>query len=446
MQSVRTFYALKAQYEEKNKQLKSRLHTKKLSAKDLVEQYNKSKACIRCGGQGGSHFSVEYNEADYSRHLIAACGRNDGGGKCSFQMDVRLGVTTLVTTAAAATAQEINDVKFNIILEKNNLATDLKSSDEVLRNVTAYAADLTELEQEHTTYLQQYNSAIINAPSIPEVTRLAGEMRGAMDITSAVDYPELFATKLYANQSKSRRLQYKNSGVVPVDKTAKVLVNALFQEKYSIADLEIHESVPETLVEVIPAKPSKRSKKPETKKRRAKVTAAATGAAEQPKTRKARRPRKPAVEFELELEEEENENENDGIVIGEPVQLTDVEDVTEDVTEDAIENDAATSFSDTFAIRPPLSQESNTSPPSQSTQALPELTIGPTTYIVTDDDNADLSPSAKQGAAQILQPELAVGPDKETMGRPGSMDPENSSSDLKTVSIASDMLITAPKK
>ena len=132
--SINEYYKLKSNYEnEINKNKKNIINNTSLSWKEKRIEFQKLKPkCINCKRPGGTIFSIKLDNSTNNRHLKAICGILSN--PCNLNINIELGKYEELPYILKDTEKEINEIKLNIIDDKNKLLFGFIKTDLALNN------------------------------------------------------------------------------------------------------------------------------------------------------------------------------------------------------------------------------------------------------------------------------------------------------------------------
>lgn len=166
--NINKFYKLKNKYESGILQKKqSLINNKNLSRKERKQLYNNfAPKCVACGCEGGTIFRSYKNE-NQARILEAYCKCSN---KCNLKINLNLGSYDIIGKSIGAINEELNKLKKQIIIHKNDTLFDIvkEGSDtfQILIN------NLEQLNSEYTDYFE-YNTMFNDNTVSEENVRLS---------------------------------------------------------------------------------------------------------------------------------------------------------------------------------------------------------------------------------------------------------------------------------
>ena len=279
-EALNNYFKLKLNYEKKIQQnKKSIIKNKRLSNRDKRSEFLKLKPkCISCDRPGGTIFKVRYfsdleNEEPH-RQYIATCGIIVE--PCNLDYKINIGRTEGLPKMLDDIQEEIKNIKYNIINNKNKLLFGYLTGEEVLSNFDDLEELLTGFSSLYEEYLKKYselvdnkkksdelNEAIIDSVSkIEEIKDCIKKMNETDNTQFAHDAANIYVTTLEPLLSKIRNLRYNETMVWHNEETNSC---NLIQNKYSIENIS-YSSYVDNVVSLDIGVKSKKSNKPNKKK------------------------------------------------------------------------------------------------------------------------------------------------------------------------------------
>ena len=234
--------------------------------------------CISCDRPGGTIFKVRYfpaleNEEPH-RQYIATCGIIVE--PCNLDYKINIGRTEGLPKMLDDIQEEIKNIKYNIINNKNKLLFGYLTGEEVLSNFDDLEELLTGFSSLYEEYLKKYselvdnkkksdelNEAIIDSVSkIEEIKDCIKKMNETNNTQFANDAANIYVTTLEPLLSKIRNLRYNETMVWHNEETNSC---NLIQNKYSIENIS-YSSYVDNVVSLDIGVKSKKSNKPNKKK------------------------------------------------------------------------------------------------------------------------------------------------------------------------------------
>jgi len=166
------YYKYKSEYEDQiSKKKKQIIDKRELSLKEKQEEYKKFiPNCINCKRKVSSIFTNEYDEEKQTRFLKAICG--DTQSPCSLNITLMMGNVEPYTEYINLLEDEIKNLKYKIILDKNNLLFGLITSEKALENFEDYKSEITTTTDTLYSYLDGYLKIVDNKEKKEELDSL----------------------------------------------------------------------------------------------------------------------------------------------------------------------------------------------------------------------------------------------------------------------------------
>lgn len=170
-EAIDNYYKLKSKYEEQIKKIKqSLINNEKLSIREKRKQYNEFKPkCINCQRPVGTIFSINYDQNEDYRSLLSFCG--DRVNPCSLNININVGNYMLLPDLLKINEYDIEEVKNNIIIDKNKLLFGLLDTEKALDNFDEYKQEINSITTLLEYYLESYNDLVNNKEKNEELTR-----------------------------------------------------------------------------------------------------------------------------------------------------------------------------------------------------------------------------------------------------------------------------------
>lgn len=255
-EAIDNYYKLKSKYEDqikKNKQ--SLINNTKLSVREKKRQFKEYKPkCINCQRPVGTIFSMKYDEKEDTRNIFAFCG--DRVNPCSLNININLGNYLLLPDVLKINEDDIQDVKNNIILDKNKLLFGLIETEKALDIFEEYKNEINSITTLLEYYLELYNNLVNNKEkneelnkniemmniNIISIKKAIEDFNSTNDIQYIRDAVDIYVNNLNINSKneniikKIQNLKYRQN-YVEFDNDTNTY--HLIQNKVGLEDLEI---------------------------------------------------------------------------------------------------------------------------------------------------------------------------------------------------------------
>lgn len=174
--AVNTFYSLKNEYDEQIKDLRKKISKKKgLSVKEKRDEFKKIKPqCVNCKRKVGSIFEVKYNKTDESRIAKAICG--DRLNRCPLDIEINLGKITPLSEELQNTQDEMNTLKKQIVVIKNDLLFGYISTDKAVEEFDKIKSELSSTTEMYEILLVSYVAIYDNPEKASQIKRMKIEI------------------------------------------------------------------------------------------------------------------------------------------------------------------------------------------------------------------------------------------------------------------------------
>jgi len=249
LEQLNDYYKLKSNYEnsldkEKNQILKNT----DLSWKEKRREYKELKyKCINCRRPVGSIFSTRYDDKQFTRVLKAKCG--DLQNPCDLDIIINVGYYDSLPHIIQVDKTDLEELKLNIIKEKNNLLFNYISTEKALENFDKNKTEIMEITSSFELSSQRLFSIEDDPKKQEEISRLqteyyilVNEIKGIIKEFEKTNNTQLVhdAVLIYVNQLSSKikeilNLKYVNNYV---DYHEDDDTYHLIQDKYNIKTME----------------------------------------------------------------------------------------------------------------------------------------------------------------------------------------------------------------
>jgi hypothetical protein len=225
-EAINTYYKLKKQYEDSIKDLKSKINVPGLSWKEKRRQYAKLKPkCVNCKRPVGTIFSNKVIDSDH--HLIALCG--DKTDPCSLKIDINRGITININEFYIENEKDIDILKKEVIVDKNNLLFGYNTSEEIVTKFDKIRESVKKITDDSAYLLEQYNSITDNPIK-----------RELLKKTQTELYSNITGLKLIMKEySKTQNTQFVNDAIDLYINELIPKLKIIMQNKYLYFNVEI---------------------------------------------------------------------------------------------------------------------------------------------------------------------------------------------------------------
>jgi hypothetical protein len=277
--SINEYYKLKNNYEnEINKHKKNIINNPSLSWKEKKIEFQKLKPkCINCKRPGGTIFSIKHDKTTNNRHLKAICGVI--ANPCNLNIDIQLGKYEELPFILKDTEKDINDIKLNIIDDKNKLLFGYISTETALNNFNETKKEISDFTSVLEDYLNEYNNIVDNKERndklnqnivlsetyIIQIKESIKQFNETNNVHYVNDVVEIYNNNLKSILREIMNLKYKEN-MVWYNKDENTY--NLIQKQYTISDLQVNlleESVKQFNVGLSMPMNVNKKKKPKTK-------------------------------------------------------------------------------------------------------------------------------------------------------------------------------------
>lgn len=245
------YYKLKDAYENSIKaqrfDILKQKKKKNVTEQDIRKKLMKLKPkCINCQKEGGSLFSSAFDEKELSRVLSAKCGAVTN--PCSLNIKIVAGSHELVQDILKHDEQELENIKQQIIDDKNKLLFGYMKSEEVIEKFDQLKKQINEYSSSIEYYTKIFYDKVDNKADKEELNKLIANSYQSIqiikDYLNGDDYEDqhiVSAVKVYMEQLKPQldkimKLKYKES-VVWYDEDT--MTYHLMQSYQTIGSLEV---------------------------------------------------------------------------------------------------------------------------------------------------------------------------------------------------------------
>jgi hypothetical protein len=249
--SINEYYKLKNNYEnEINKQKRNIINNPSLSWKEKKIEFQKLKPkCFNCKRPGGTLFSIKHDNTTNNRHLRAVCGVI--ANPCNLNIDIELGKYEELPFILKDTENEINEIKLNIIENKNKLLFGYITAETILNSFNEIKIELAENVAVLEDYLEEYNNIVDNKERqaklkekielseiyIVQLKAAIKQFNESNDVNYVNDAVDIYNTSLKPLLKEIMNLKYRENMVWynEDDNTYN-----LIQNRYTISNLQVN--------------------------------------------------------------------------------------------------------------------------------------------------------------------------------------------------------------
>ena len=249
--SINEYYKLKNNYEnEINKQKRNIINNPSLSWKEKKIEFQKLKPkCFNCKRPGGTLFSIKHDNTTNNRHLRAVCGVI--ANPCNLNIDIELGKYEELPFILKDTENEINEIKLNIIENKNKLLFGYITAETILNSFNEIKIELAENVAVLEEYLEEYNNIVDNKERqaklkekielseiyIVQLKAAIKQFNESNDVNYVNDAVDIYNTSLKPLLKEIMNLKYRENMVWynEDDNTYN-----LIQNRYTISNLQVN--------------------------------------------------------------------------------------------------------------------------------------------------------------------------------------------------------------
>ncbi len=220
--AVHNFYKLKSEYDEQLRELRRKIAKKKgLSIKEKRDEYKKLKpSCVNCKRKVGSIFEVKYDTSTDGRIAKALCG--DRIDPCPLDIEINLGKIRTIASDLQATQEEMNGLKKQIVIIKNDLLFGYTTTDKAVDEFEKIKTDLSSTTEMYEILLVSYVS-IYDSPekkaetqkleleiyhNINQIKDYIRDFNRQQDVQYVQDAATLLISQLTPKVEDLRRLKY----------------------------------------------------------------------------------------------------------------------------------------------------------------------------------------------------------------------------------------------
>lgn len=239
--AVNTFYMLKNEYDEQIQEIKRKIANKRgLSKKEKRDEFKKIKPfCVNCKRRVGSIFEVKYDVETDSRIAKALCG--DKLDRCPLNIEINLGKIKSLAEEVKEVQDEMNDLKKQIVIIKNDLLFGYTTTDkaveefESLKNELSSSTELYEIllisyisiydSPEKAEEIKKLELAIYN--DIKSIKQYIHDFNHEKNIQFVQDAVTLLISQLTPKVEDLRKLKYPIMKVDTIDKQCKLIQKSI---------------------------------------------------------------------------------------------------------------------------------------------------------------------------------------------------------------------------
>ena len=249
--SINEYYKLKNNYEnEINKQKRNIINNPSLSWKEKKIEFQKLKPkCFNCKRPGGTLFSIKHDNTTNNRHLRAVCGVI--ANPCNLNIDIELGKYEELPFILKDTENEINEIKLNIIENKNKLLFGYITAETILNSFNEIKIELAENVAVLEEYLEEYNNIVDNKERqaklkekielseiyIVQLKAAIKQFNESNDVNYVNDAVDIYNTSLKPLLKEIMNLKYRENMVWYNED---VNTYNLIQNRYTISNLQVN--------------------------------------------------------------------------------------------------------------------------------------------------------------------------------------------------------------
>ena len=239
--AVNTFYMLKGEYDEQIQEIKRKIAKKRaLSKKEKRTEFKKVKPfCVNCKRKVGSIFEVKYDVETDSRIAKALCG--DKLNRCPLNIEINLGKIKSLAEEVKEVQDEINDLKKQIVIIKNDLLFGYTTTDKAVEEFESLKNELSSSTELYEILLISYISVYDSPEKAAEIKKLEldiyNDIKGIkkyihdfnheQNIQFVQDAVTLLISQLTPKVEDLRKLKYPVMRVDTVDKQCKLIQKSI---------------------------------------------------------------------------------------------------------------------------------------------------------------------------------------------------------------------------
>ena len=226
--AVTTFYMLKSEYDEQIQEIKRKIAKKKgLSKKEKRDEFKKIKPiCVNCRRKVGSIFEIKYNVETDSRIAKALCG--DKLNRCPLNIEINLGKIKSLAEEVKEVQDEMNDLKKQIVIIKNDLLFGYITTDKAVEDFESLKNELSSSTELYEILLVSYISVYDSPEKAEEIKKLE------LDI-----YNDIKSIKQYIHDfNREKNLEFVQDAVTLLVSQLTPKVKELRNLKYPIMNVD----------------------------------------------------------------------------------------------------------------------------------------------------------------------------------------------------------------
>jgi hypothetical protein len=224
--AMKTYYKLKSEYEDKRYANKLQIiNNKALSWKEKRHAFQKlAPKCINCNRPVGTIFSNKV--IDLEHHLMAVCG--DKKEPCQLNIDINKGIIMDNYTFAMDDKKLIDDIKTQVIINKNDLLFGYITSENAVSKFDAIKEQLKDLTQSYEYSIQQYYNIVDNSEKQDGLLKIQSELNANI---SALKH-------LMQDYDKTQNVSMANDAVELYVNEIMPKLEKIMSDKYSYCEVE----------------------------------------------------------------------------------------------------------------------------------------------------------------------------------------------------------------
>jgi hypothetical protein len=277
--ALNEYFRLKEKFENENKVNKRKIiNNITLSKKEKRAEFLKLKPkCVNCKrpSKRGTIFSIIFHPSDDKndsyRTIKASCG--DLADPCNLDIQINLGNVESLDKLMINIRNEINDIKNQIINDKNKLLFGLITTETAIEEFDYNKSYISQLTSIYESYLDKWNHIVDNQTKkleleeslvqsymfISQIKDCIKKMNENDDSQFAVDAANIYHKTLEPLLNKIRHLKYSENIVFNDDSEN---VCKLIQQKYNISDILVSGYTHKVVAYDVGLKARKGKKKP----------------------------------------------------------------------------------------------------------------------------------------------------------------------------------------
>ena len=210
---INLYYKLKSEYEEEVKKFKRKQKTFPRKKRMLMGK----PLCIQCQRPVGSVFSCHFDKNKEERVLKARCG--DMTHPCAFRILIHLGDFVSVVSLLSEYEKNIQDLKREIIQEKNNLLFGYIKPEKAVESFTLLKNDFdATLDLYEFTLQHDYREKVENKEKMQEMSSLQDEYQSAQEIALPTTYvinSNRHYERFHPSKDPEGKIENRHACVVP---------------------------------------------------------------------------------------------------------------------------------------------------------------------------------------------------------------------------------------